>query len=641
MNLISSLSKLVQQPDVRAFPKTGQVINGKILELLPQNRAVVQLGSQQVKAQLEASLTKGKSYLFKVGSTDQKIQLKVITQLGESQGNSTVNKLLNELGIKPTKENRLLTSQLIKKSIPFQGSDLKQAAALYQREDDKKAAREILKQMLQKQLPIKTSVYHALHTKRMDSLTQIMKQVHIEASNTKTNGDRAVVSLLESLKGEGVSVSLRESSVVKLMTEVNINSQNSFQLFKKAGILDSKASYTSFQNTWTEWAGAHRKGDAIPSSTYLASLSKKSAPPFPMAMEKLADRLKQLFHQQLRLESPEQKSLHRVMNQVEKVLVKDIPSGNDSLPSKQKTFGASQSVTEDVQFLKEREVLTKISSLFTNEKNQKLLQDFLRAVPTLFAEDGSTEKQVIREGLSVLKEWQSRQLPPILRQTLTEWIGRSAAELSTLSEKEAIFVKMKTMLDLTGLQEESIVKSTSAKEKATTQESSLKTLLLSSLQDTSSTIRPESAKRMIQMLNGMQLTAQQETNQSLQMSLQFPGNIIGSENDVYLDMEGRKTKEGTIDPDYCHIVFFLDLGNFKETIINLNIVSGRVGVTVFNHDSSIELPMETHKAALKSGLEDMGYELTSLNIKDMNQEVHTSSKDNALPEYKEGIDLRI
>ena len=203
MNLISSLSKLVQQPDVRAFPKTGQVINGKILELLPQNRAVVQLGSQQVKAQLEASLTKGKSYLFKVGSTDQKIQLKVITQLGESQGNSTVKQLLNELGIKPTKENRLLTSQLIKKSIPFQGSDLKQAAALYQRADDKKAAREILIQMLQKQLPIKTSVYHALHTKRMDSLTQTMKQVHIEASNSKTSCRQGGCVSFRIFKGRG------------------------------------------------------------------------------------------------------------------------------------------------------------------------------------------------------------------------------------------------------------------------------------------------------------------------------------------------------------------------------------------------------------------------------------------------------
>ncbi|SFF70213.1 hypothetical protein SAMN05216353_10633 [Halobacillus alkaliphilus] len=641
MNLISSLSKLVQQQEVQASPKTGQVINGKILELLPQNRAVVQLGSQQVKAQLEASLTKGKSYLFQVGSTDHKIQLKVITQSDESQGKSTVKQLLNELGIKPTKENRLLTSQLIQKSIPFQAADLKQAVALYQREDDKKVTREILLQMLQKQLPVKNSVYEALHTKRMDSLSELMNQVRIEASNSETAADRAAVSLITSLKGERASVSLRESSVVKLMTEININSQNSFLLFKKAGILDSKVSYNSFQATWTEWAGAHSKGNINHSSTYLASLSKKPAPPFPMAMEKMAGRLKQIFHQQLQLEAPEQQSLHRAMNQVEKVLVKDISSGSDYLHVKQNAIGIKQSVIEDFQFLKEREVLTKISALHTEEKNQKLLQDFLRAAPTLFTEGESTEKQPIREGLSVLKEWQSRQLDPILRQTLTEWMGRAAAELSTLSEKEAIFVKMKTMLDLTGLQEESQSKATSAQEKASTQESSLKSLLLSSLQDSNSTIRPETAKKMIQILNGLQLTAQQETSQSLQFSLQFPGNVIGSENDVYLDMEGRKTKEGNIDPDYCHIVFFLDLDNFKETIINLNIVSRRVGVTVFNHDSFIELPMETHKAALKSGLEDMGYELISLNIKEMNSAAHTSSKDNSLAEYKEGIDLRI
>ncbi|MCA1009218.1 hypothetical protein [Halobacillus halophilus] len=640
MNLISSLSKLVQQPEVKAFPKTGQVINGKILELLPQNRAVVQLGSQQVKAQLETSLTKGKSYLFKVGSIDQKIQLKVITQLGDSQGNSTVKQLLNELGIKPTKENRLLTSRLIKKSVPFQGTDLKQAAALYQRADNKKAASEILIQMLQKQFPIKTSVYNALHTKKMDSLTQIIKQMHIEASKSKTDADRAVMSLLASLKGGEASIPFKESSVVKLMTEIDSNSQNSFQLFKKAGILDSKVSYSSFQNTWKEWAGAHSKGNTNLSFPYLASLTEKSAPPFPMAMEKLADRLKQLFHQQIPLEAPEQHSLHRVMNQVEKVLAKDISSENVSLGNKQIKIGVNHSITEDFHFLKEREVLTKISSLYIDEKNKKLLQDFL-GTANLFIEGGSTEKQVIRESLSVLKEWQTRQLSPILRKTLTEWIGRSAAELSTLSEKEAILVKMRTILDLTGLQEESSLKSTSVQEKATTQESSLKTLLLSSLQDTNGTIRPETAKKMIQMLNGIQLTAQHETSQSLQMSLQFPGDLIGSENDAYLNMEGRKTKEGNIDPDYCQIMFYLNLDNFKETIINLNIVARRVGVTIFNHDSFIEQVMETHQTALKSGLKDMGYELTSIHIKEMNNAVNTSSKDNSLPEYKEGIDLRI
>ncbi|MGP4075587.1 hypothetical protein [Halobacillus sp. K22] len=110
MNLISSLSKLVQQLEVRASLKTGQVINGKVLELLPQNRAVVQLGAQQVKAQLEVSLTKGITYLFQVSSTDQKIQLKVMSELGETYGKSTVRQLLDKLGIKSTKETHLITN---------------------------------------------------------------------------------------------------------------------------------------------------------------------------------------------------------------------------------------------------------------------------------------------------------------------------------------------------------------------------------------------------------------------------------------------------------------------------------------------------------------------------------------------------
>ncbi|MGP4075589.1 hypothetical protein [Halobacillus sp. K22] len=101
-----------------------------------------------------------------------------------------------------------------------------------------------------------------------------------------------------------------------------------------------------------------------------------------------------------------------------------------------------------------------------------------------------------------MKQWQSKQLPPVLRQSLTEWVGRTAAELSNLSEKEAVFIKMKAILDLSGIQNESQIKTVSAQEKMTAPENSLKSLLLSSMNDTNSSIRTETAKKMIQMLNG-------------------------------------------------------------------------------------------------------------------------------------------
>ncbi|MGP4075588.1 hypothetical protein [Halobacillus sp. K22] len=237
---------------------------------------------------------------------------------------------------------------------------------MYQRAEDKAAAREIIVQMSQKQLPFKASTYNALHTKKMNSVTEIMNQVHLEAAKSQSAVDRAAVSLLASLKGEGSSVAVKEPSVIKLMTELNINSQNSFQLFKKAEILNSKASYTSFQSTWREWAGVHGKSDANQLAIHLASLANKALPPFPMPIEKMAALLQQLFHQQLPLTTPEQQALYRITNQLESNLVKQTSSGNDSLSNKRTAaLIVTKQITADLQFLQEREVLKRISNLQT------------------------------------------------------------------------------------------------------------------------------------------------------------------------------------------------------------------------------------------------------------------------------------
>lgn len=51
--------------------RQGQVMLGKIKELLPNNVAVVQFGQHQVVANLEVPITADQSYLFEVVSTGE------------------------------------------------------------------------------------------------------------------------------------------------------------------------------------------------------------------------------------------------------------------------------------------------------------------------------------------------------------------------------------------------------------------------------------------------------------------------------------------------------------------------------------------------------------------------------------------
>jgi hypothetical protein len=79
LSFIKSIIKSEQsaQPEPIKL-KQGQIINGKILRFLPNDMAIVQIGSQKVMAKLEATLAANQQYWFEVQSDLGKIHLKLL-----------------------------------------------------------------------------------------------------------------------------------------------------------------------------------------------------------------------------------------------------------------------------------------------------------------------------------------------------------------------------------------------------------------------------------------------------------------------------------------------------------------------------------------------------------------------------------
>jgi hypothetical protein len=87
-------SKMTFQP--------GQILNGKITKLFPNGIASLQVGSQKMVAQLEASLDVKHRYWFQVQPGDGKVKLKVIGIVPKSrlsQDGTPITGLMNELSI--------------------------------------------------------------------------------------------------------------------------------------------------------------------------------------------------------------------------------------------------------------------------------------------------------------------------------------------------------------------------------------------------------------------------------------------------------------------------------------------------------------------------------------------------------------
>jgi hypothetical protein len=82
MDPLSFLKSIIQsEQSSKVEPmkiKEGQIIHGKVLRFLPNDMAVVQVGSQKLMAKLEASLNANQQYLFEVQKDIGKIRLKLL-----------------------------------------------------------------------------------------------------------------------------------------------------------------------------------------------------------------------------------------------------------------------------------------------------------------------------------------------------------------------------------------------------------------------------------------------------------------------------------------------------------------------------------------------------------------------------------
>ncbi|WP_079480207.1 hypothetical protein [Halobacillus salinus] len=638
---VSSLGKLASTQS--ALTKSGQVIKGEVLELKPGNRAVVLVGKQKIQAKLETPLTKGKSYVFQVMSEEGgATKLRVVSETKGIAERLDLQQLLKGLSLKSTKLNKDFLQSLLKTNVSFQTQDLRQALTLLQQAENKAAAKDVLLQLMQKKYPVKPAVYQALLSKKTTELTQLLKQFTTSES-PQTSNDQRVQKLVASLKGVSSAVSSLESSVAKILTEVSKDQKTSFQLFQKAGIIQHKQSFTQYQREWNQWA-SHESLDAKTSSQGMKSLSFKeilhliqspnTTPPIPASLDQMAQDMKRLFDLQLPLTKTEHQALNRWTSNLEK-----LGSSTDTRQAGISLFtdSAKHKWSADHQLLHKNQSFQKLLPHLT-ESERSAFEHVTRQLPKLL-DHQLAMNQPPREVVQALRNIQSMQLTQVQKASLTDWISMLSDHLSP-SVKDSMLIKLKSMLHLSGIQDESMMKQAVLNDEPPIREGSLKSALLQSMQDPHTQIRPELARQMVSLVNGIQLSVHQETTQTIQMALQFPGDLVGATEDIQMNMEGRKTEKGEIDPAYCHIVFFLQLENFEATVIDMSIINRRVGVTVYNHHE-IDPVVEEFKPMLKDGLTALGYQLSSLQRKPLQNEMSKRHSTQGDRRQEDGVDLRI
>jgi len=210
--------------------------------------------------------------------------------------------------------------------------------------------------------------------------------------------------------------------------------------------------------------------------------------------------------------------------------------------------------------------------------------------------------------------------------------------------KDYFLTQLKTVMQQSGLNyEHQLMKQPDGME-AVKQETTLKASVLQGLQESLPSQVSDKLSSVLNHLNGMVLSVQ-DSDQTLQMNLQLPGNWFGIEQDLHMDIEGRKNDQDEVDPDYCHILFYLQLQSLDETVIDMSIQKRIVQLSLYTDNEQAESLIKSFKPMLEEGLEKLDYTLSTVRYRPMQEQ--TGSNESALkqryssPQSKGGVDFRV
>jgi hypothetical protein len=203
----------------------------------------------------------------------------------------------------------------------------------------------------------------------------------------------------------------------------------------------------------------------------------------------------------------------------------------------------------------------------------------------------------------------------------------------------SIFRLLKESFQKLGLQyEANIRRALETKTLAETTLTSLKSLLLQALENTHEPVLKETLQTLLYHITGQQLLSQAE-GPLQHIFMQIPIQLGEQRTDAAIHWQGKRQKNGKIDPDYCHIVFCLFLEKLKETVVDVRVQQRIVHISIFNDSPHLLHIANAFQPMLKERLKAHGYTLSALKIETSKQK--KMPIDIVFEQRYSGVDYRI
>ncbi|MBT2681336.1 hypothetical protein J7E38_20435 [Bacillus sp. ISL-35] len=575
--------KTTQQTKITEF-RPGQIINGKIIKLYPDQVAEVQIGNQKMVAQLEVPLSANERYWFQVQPGEGKVHLKLISSSAEEKGQpGNLARVLAEFGLQPTKENLDLVRFFIKEQLPVNGELLKLASEWLKSAESRTAGQDAIKMLLTRGMPLTKTAFEALYTATKEqSLVMLMEQL---GKSLEAAEDTDTVASLKKLLDEMLPANRAISS---------------------AAALNHLAS---------AWLGSNGKE----SEAALGLLQQYGAIP---AKSSESNVLQQLLSNLQNLDV-EEKNLPEGLKFVKTVLTLIEKGDSFSVRQIMASFNPDKSfpvnnVADSLHFIFDR----------TNGKDTNVQTGLLAfkqllshanvngAMSFILAGEADWEQAGIKLLEAAGRQQQAR-TGGMHAQLLSEAAGK--AEPAPALQENGISLlsdaRIKGYLSALGLSYEhhlSEVMKEGEVGKAQVPDT-LKSLTLRLLNENPPQAVKDAAEPLLNKLTGFQLLSQ-EAGPIQQLVVQVPFILGGKTSELSMQWSGKRTEDGKIDADFCRVLFYLKLQHLDDTIIDMQVQNRVMSIQIFNDQPDLKKMAEQMTPLLKKKLAELDYQLSAVHF---------------------------
>lgn len=616
--------------------RNGQIFYGTIKKLFPNQTALVQVGQQQVIAKIEVPLKTGEGYWLQVASEDGDIQLKLLNKplLGESKAAA----LLRQFSLPLQKEYLQLVEFFVKEQLPLSKEAIMKAVQWLQKLPQSESGLNTLKGMLQKGIPLSEVNFLSLLETEKPQTTQQLLQALQEALRGENMQSRTVVSLLsllDSLSTKGDRIG--ERMLFSLLSQV-LKGENtplaplSKQILAKVGILNNQqmqqldGNVSANQNRILQHDIAHVINQLVrqvmTAKMNVGTVQHNNFGHTPLSGEQSTPSNQESVYQQLRAAGQLPESVIHMQQQIAK--------GQSLLEIMQS--GQQKSLTN-------RTVLQWLTASLSH------LQLDHDAIGDGRQPSQSLEK--VRNVLQLSQEQMShavRRISNFNQEQLFSQNEKNILQMLEVEQRQTFprqdaLLHFKQMMSSIGLFYEGEMMSSNGQEKIM---ESVKPLLVQLLQETPQSTTREAAEQLLLRMNGFQL--QSIANGPIQQIIyELPINLFGHQTDLTMQWAGKRLENGKIDPNFCRIIFYLELENLNETIVDMQVQNRVVTVNIFNETEEMHQLSQSFLPSLKAGLKELHYTLSAVHFKLPEEKTMTQEIGFKHYEYANysGVDIRI